>query len=106
MREKFAPENVETASGTGAALRSAPSSSTHASTWDRQFGPRRQPILRRYKVSRGRQSSIATYWRIDQSDKERLYEIVAAEFDGPFNLGVHSVKPFPHHSSFSGIGWN
>lgn len=42
--------------------------------------------FRRYVAERGLQDRLKTFWRVDQSDSQRLTEIVTREFDGPLDL--------------------
>jgi cephalosporin hydroxylase len=44
------------------------------------------PYFRRYVESRGLSKRIRTFWNMNQADKPRLREIIAAEFDGPLDL--------------------
>jgi hypothetical protein len=67
--------------------------------WSEVFHPRKHVAIDRadredsayfrcYKENHGRQASISTHWRTDQADKQRLQEIVAAEFDGLLDLVI------------------
>jgi SAM-dependent methyltransferase len=51
----------------------------------------------RYVRSRGLEDRIAAHWGTDQSDKDRLWEIVREEFDAPLDLVIddacHLYRP-------------
>jgi SAM-dependent methyltransferase len=51
----------------------------------------------RYVRSRSLEDRIAAHWGVDQSDRERLWGIIAEEFDGPLDLVIddacHLYRP-------------
>lgn len=70
--------------------------------------------LMRYKQNRDYESSVKTYWGVDQTDSKRLREIIKLEFDAPVDLVIddashqyeatkHSFEtifPFIRHGGF------
>lgn len=48
--------------------------------------------FKRFVASRNAADRIATYWSTDQSDKERLREIVGESFDGPLDLVIDDAS--------------
>ena len=46
------------------------------------------PYFTKWVASRGIGDRVSTYWGVDQSDKEKLREIVDKEFDGPLDLVI------------------
>lgn len=50
------------------------------------------PYFRKYVNSRGLEEHIRTYWKTDQADKARLFEIVAAEFSSPLELVIDDAS--------------
>lgn len=84
--------------------------------WFENFQPRKHvaldlldrtdsPYFLRYRDSRGYQDRIATHWKTDQSDKARLREIVAAEFDGPLDFIIDDASHLygPSRASFEAL---
>jgi len=61
--------------------------------------------FKRYVASRNAADRIATYWSTDQSDKERLREIVGESFDGPLDLVIDDASHLygPTKASFEAL---
>jgi predicted O-methyltransferase YrrM len=71
--------------------------------WFEQFQPERlvaidyasrgdSPYFQRYLVSGDRRARIATYWGVDQADRQTVRGIVTQEFDQPLDLVVDDAS--------------